>query len=202
MESERSPLPLSAIAINAVLLLVATVAAVGAALPLWPNFSLHYMGRSSPIENFILMAFDYPGGRAWFGLGDVDLGVRVPIMAPVVLQTVLIIVVAILVVRLLSDISRGTGFRFRAQLTLKALTIVGIGGGLLQFTVGIVAWRVGRGLWDLDASVVGDYQVALISAFPFPQWPLVLILIGVVAMALGVAFRAAARSEQELEGVV
>lgn len=202
MEPATPRLPLTTKVINTVLLLLAAVAAVGAALPLWPPLSLKYMGRSSPIENFILMVFDYPAGAAWLWSRESSLSVWMLVMAPVVVQTLLIIALALLLVRLLSDISRGRGFRAKAQRTLTAFSVVGIGGGLVQFTVGIVAWQVGRGLWDPNPNLVGEYQVALINAFPFPQWPLTLILIGVVAIALGAAFRTGSRFEKELEGVV
>lgn len=202
MKPATPRLPLATKVINTVLLLLATVAAVGAALPLWPPLSLEYMGRSSPIENFILMVFDYPAGAAWLWSRDLSLGVRMLVMAPVIVQTLLIIALALLLVRLLADISRGKGFQAKAQRTLTAFSVMGIGGGLVQFTVGIVAWQVGRGLWDPTPELDGGYQAALFNAFPFPQWPLTLILIGIVAIALGVAFRVGAKFEQELEGVV
>ncbi|MGO1385066.1 MAG: hypothetical protein ACTHWA_00500 [Arachnia sp.] len=202
MESATSGLPLATTAINTVLLLLAAVAAVGSALPLWPPLSLKYMGRPSPIENFILMVFDYPTGAAWMWSNDLSLGVWVLVMAPVVVQTLLIIALALLLVRLLSEISCGRGFQMRARRTLTAFSVVGIGGGLVQLTVGIVAWQVGRGLWDPNPGLFdGGYQAALINAFPFPQWPLTLILIGIVAIVLGVAFRDGAKFEQEFNGV-
>ncbi len=203
MEPATPRLPLTTKVINTVLLLLAAVAAVGAALPLWPPLSLKYMGRSSPIENFILMVFDYPAGAAWLWSADPSLGVRVLFVAPAAVQTLLIIALALLLVRLLSDISRGMGFRAKAQRTLTAFSVVGIGGGLVQFTVGIAAWQVGRERWDLpNPEFDGGYQAALINAFPFPQWPLTLILIGIVAIALGAAFRTGSRFEKELERVV
>ncbi len=202
MKSTTARLPLATKIINAGLVVLGAAAAVGAAVPLWPLISWKYMGRPSPTENFVLAVFGYPATQGgWLWHRDLPLDIRTITMLPVVIQTLAIIAIVVLVVRLFSAISRGAAFHTRALRSLTALSVVGIGGGLLQFAVGVVAWQVGHE-WLNPSPSLDPYQVALFDQFPFPQWPLTLILVGILATALRVAFRAGARFERELEGVV
>lgn len=188
------------VAIAGVIILGAVMVA-GVVLRPWPLLSWMYMGRVSPIEHVVELVFDYPGSRAAAGLfiRDAPLDVRVITLLPVAVQAVVVVLLTITTARVLAAISRGAAFTARARRSLKVLSVVGIVGGLVQFGVGVLAWKVGSGWLDLDPE---DPGVRLYSHMPFPEWPITLVIIGLLAAALGVAFRAGARLEEDLDGVV
>ena len=204
MEPESHRLPLATKVINIGLILLAAVAAAGSILPPWPVLSRMYMGRSTPIEHFIQAVFGYPAnqGSTWVWLGDVPFGVRIVTMLPVAVQVIALSALVVLTIRLLTAVSRGAALQTHARRSLIGLGVVGIGGGLMQFVIGAVAWEVGHQWFAPNEGDLGPSAAALYNQFPFPQWPLILILIGILAIALNVAFRAGAQFEQELEGVV
>lgn len=130
---------------------------------------------------------------------DLPLNVRIITLLPVAVQAIVVAMLTIAGARLLAAISGGEAFTERARRSLTALSAVGVVGGLVQFGVGVLAWKVGSGWLDLDPE---DPQVAMYGQLPFPDWPITLVIIGLLAAALGIAFRAGAKLEEDLQGVV
>jgi hypothetical protein len=88
-----------------------------------------------------------------------------------------------------------------------ALLLGGIIQGLADTIAGVyLASRIGLLFGaghvtseQADSFLGGDYQVIGTN---IPQWPVVVIVAGLVALALTAAFRAGTRLEREVDGVV
>lgn len=137
-------------------------------------------------------------------LADVPVWLRVLCATPTVIHGLTIAVAAGLITRIMNRIARRQPFEPSVLHGWRWLAAVIIGGGLLQGVLNTVSW------WVLfrastDARMNGelllgaDYEL-LIGAFP--HWPVFFILTGVIAAAIGAAFKAGATLEREVEGVV
>lgn len=186
---------------NAGVIVSGTVIAAGIVLPPWWPIALNlHMGRPSPIDNFIRVVFGYPIPEP-FLYGDMPLHEWVATSLPLVVQFITVVACTILLSRLLTAVAPDGAFGARSRRTLSILGIIGLSGGILLFGVGVLSWILGRSWLPPDPSA-GPYQIAMVNQFPFPQWPLTFLLIGIVASALSVAFKTGARMEEDLEGVV
>lgn len=145
-------------------------------------------------------------------LADLDFSMRLLGASPMFVQAVVFVVAAVALVRIVSGISRAHPFNDVVQSNWKLLTMALLGGGLLQAGLETVAWAYfssrigllfGSGLGitreEQEAFLGGDYSAIGVA---MPSWPLTIIVAGLVALALTVAFRIGARLEREAEGVV
>ncbi|WP_440711296.1 hypothetical protein [Herbiconiux sp. YIM B11900] len=144
-------------------------------------------------------------------LADADLLLRVLGALPSVLHAVTIAVAVVFLVKALEGIAAGRPFDRRVLVDWRILSIALLAGGIAQGLADTAAvlylnTRIGllfgAGLVtpdETDAFLGGDYRAIGTDA---PQWPVYLVIGGLVALALTTAFRAGARLEREAEGVV
>jgi hypothetical protein len=144
-------------------------------------------------------------------LADADLLLRVLGALPSVLHAVTIAVAVVFLLRALLGIAAGRPFDRSVLVDWRILSIALLAGGIAQGLADTTAmlylntrigllFGAGRVMPDeADAFLGGDYQAIGTN---LPQWPVYLIIGGLVALALTTAFRAGARLEREAEGVV
>lgn len=142
-------------------------------------------------------------------LADAALSLRLFAALPSLLHAVTITTAAVLLIGILYRVSLGRPFSGGVLGRWRWLTIVLLGGGVIQ------------GLADTGANIYLTTHLGLLGATyspkateillggdysslgtNVPQWPISILLAGVVALALGVAFRAGARLEDEVDGVI
>ena len=144
-------------------------------------------------------------------LVDLDLGMRLLGAVPSVIHAVTVVLAAWLLLRVLRGVSGGTPFGTRVLGSWTRLTVVLLVGGVLQAVVDTVAvvylssrigllFGVGRVSREQEEAFLGgDYMSISIGA---PDWPIPILVAGLVALALTTAFRAGARLERDVDGVV
>lgn len=171
--------------------------AAGALLRPWPLISKQYMGRIAPIGHLIEFLFDYPGARAGATLQVVELppDVRIITLLPVIVQAVIVLGLTILAVRLLLGITREKEARRSAHRNLGNLSKVAIAGGLVQFGTGIWAWRTALAWLDLDPTA-GPWEIRY-QYLPTPDWPLALLLTGLITAAFAWTLRSVHQPNNE-----
>ncbi|PPH43116.1 hypothetical protein C5D09_15135 [Rathayibacter sp. AY1C9] len=144
-------------------------------------------------------------------LADAALSLRLLGALPSLLQAVTIVLAAVFLLRVLRGIAAGRPFdpfvlaNWR-RLSL-ALLIGGVAQGLADTAAGLylssgigLLFAAGRVTDEQrDAFLGGDYQAIGTN---LPQWPVPVLLAGVVALALTAAFRAGAKLERDVDGVV
>ncbi|WP_293695463.1 hypothetical protein [uncultured Agrococcus sp.] len=168
-------------------------------------------GRLPLVQLPQLMQADHAEGGSGT-LADLDLSMRVLGASPMFVQAVVFVVATIGLVRIVSGISRAQPFSDGVQSNWKLLTTALLGGGLLQAALETAAWMYfssrigllfGAGLGitreEQEAFLGGDYSAIAVA---LPNWPLTIIVAGLVTLALTAAFRIGARLEREADGVV
>jgi hypothetical protein len=157
----------------------------------------------------LLQADLSPGGHGT--LASADLSLRLVAALPSVIHAAAFLFATILLLRALASIRDGAAFRPSALRNWRTLSVVLLVGGIAQGLAATAGWlylgsRIGllfgTGLvsdHDRDRFLGGSYQAIGLN---LPQWPTALLIGGVVALALAVAFRAGARFEREADGVV
>lgn len=191
----------SMLAITGVVVLGA-VMIVGSVLPPWPLISIEYFGQQSPIANFVQVVFDYPIPHysAFLFVVEEPAHVSALELAPVILQAVIVAVLTFTLVRLLAGLAGGESFSPVVGRSLTTFSVVALAGGLVQYLVGLWAWNVGMG-W-LDEGSTDPARELLLAQPPFPHWPVALVMVGLLAAALRVAFRDGAMLKREVDGLV
>jgi hypothetical protein len=137
-------------------------------------------------------------------LADADLGLRILSAAPTLVHAVTITLVALLLLGIIRRVSLGEPFSAGVLNRWKWLTVALLAGGALQAvveTIAVAYLAAGASLNNPERVqfLGGDYSGIGIN---IPQWPVPILLGGVIALALGVAFRSGARLQDEVEGVV
>jgi hypothetical protein len=137
-------------------------------------------------------------------LVDAPLWLRLLCASPVLIEAVIFTLGAVWLAQIIRRIAVADPFSDTPVRRWKQLSILLIVGGIVQ------------GLTD-TAALTAIMTLARMSAHepPFPlgadyqaiggnglQWPMFTILLGIVAAALGLAFRAGSRLKEETEGVV
>jgi len=143
-------------------------------------------------------------------LADADLGLRLLAALPTVLHAVTVTVAAILLIGILYRVALGRPFSSEVLRRWRWLTAVLLIGGILQSLADTganlylslhsglsAALSVSRK--DVASFLGGDYSIISTNV---PQWPIPILLGGIIALALGVAFRAGAQLVEEADGVV
>lgn len=144
-------------------------------------------------------------------LADLDLGMRLLGAAPSLVHAVTVGLAAWSLVRVLRGVSAAAPFSPRVLKSWTYLTLVLLVGGVVEALADTAAvlylsTRFGL-LWSGDgltpeekiAFLGGDYMGIGIDV---PTWPVPILVAGLVALALTTAFRAGARLERDVDGVV
>lgn len=144
-------------------------------------------------------------------LADLDLGMRVLGAVPSVIHAVTVVLAAWLLLRVLRGVSGGTPFSGQVLSSGSRLSVVLLVGGVLQAVVDTAAgvylgsrigllFGAGRVTREQEQAFLGaDYEGINIGA---PDWPIPILVAGLVALALTAAFREGARLERDVDGVV
>ncbi|MCC3284001.1 DUF2975 domain-containing protein [Arthrobacter caoxuetaonis] len=136
-------------------------------------------------------------------LVDIPLWLRALCAAPALLYVALALVAAVLLTRILREISAGRPFTAPVRKNMMALSLILIGAGLLYGTLDAAA---GRAVFEVasdfrteDFPLGADYAVISTDA---PRWPYFMMTSGVVGLALSSAFKAGGRLQEENDGLV
>ena len=134
---------------------------------------------------------------------DVVLWLRLLCASPYVLNVVLVVLAGVVFDRIIDDVGRGQPFSSAVQRSWNRLASLLVWGGLAQtalsaLAVGIIVANMqdgsnGRRLFGAEYSGLG---------LNGPDVPWMLIVLGIIAGALSIAFREGARLEDEVAGVV
>lgn len=142
-------------------------------------------------------------------LADAALSLRLLAALPSLVHAVTITAAAILLIGILHRVSLGRPFSGEVLGRWRWLTVVLLAGGVIQSLadtganiylsthLGLLGARYDS--QAAEAFLGGDYSGIGINV---PQWPISILLAGVIALALGAAFRAGGRLEEEVDGVV
>ncbi|MCG2622996.1 hypothetical protein LVY72_13925 [Arthrobacter sp. I2-34] len=173
----------------------------GSVLPPWPLISNQYFGQNSPIGNFVQAVFEYPivGPAAWLFVDQEPWYVSVLELAPIILQAIILAVLTFAIARLLAGIPGGDSFAPSVRKSLTLLSVAALAGAIIQFSVGLLAWTICKGWHDANFGPVNDL---VYGRPPFPDWPVTLLIIGILAAALRAAFRDGAQLREEVAGIV
>jgi len=143
-------------------------------------------------------------------LADADLGLRLLAALPTLLHAVTVTAAAILLIGILYRVALGRPFSSGVLVRWRWLTTVLLVGGVLQSLADTganlyLSMHIGllgggpASREEVAAFLGGDYSSIGTNV---PQWPIPILLGGVIALALGVAFRAGAQLVEEADGVV
>lgn len=144
-------------------------------------------------------------------LTDAALSLRLLGAVPSLVEVAVIAVAAVALLRVVKGVSRAEPFGATVLANWRLLTLALLGGGILQGLADTVAnvylsssigLLLGAGRVTPEQRLEflgGDYSGIGVN---LPQWPLAIIVAGLVALALDAAFRAGARLERDVDGVV
>ncbi|WP_454299176.1 hypothetical protein [Salana multivorans] len=149
-----------------------------------------------------LMQADLREGSDGIRLVELDWWIRALAWLPSVLIGVSLALGAWWGIRVLREIGAGRPFTAPVLGGLRrtglVLSLGGIAAGLVDVAANAVFAYTMTGI-DRESSWSSEYQVL---GFTGGQWPLALIVVGVVCLAAGIAFRDGARLAEEADGVV
>lgn len=144
-------------------------------------------------------------------LADADLSLRLLCALPSALHAATVALATVFLLRALRGIAQGQPFAPYVLLNWRHLSIALLIGGVAQGLADTVAsvylasrigLLFGSGIVTREQAVTflgGDYQAIGTNV---PQWPVPIIIAGLVALALTAAFRAGAKLEKDVDGVV
>lgn len=137
-------------------------------------------------------------------LADADLGLRLLSAAPSLANAVIAVLAAFFLILILDNIATGHSFERPVLRLWKYLAIALLVGGGVQSILVFGAWAyLTIGITHTNSDRIellgGDYQVL---STHLPDLPIALLLGGLISLALTLAFRAGARLEQEVDGIV
>ena len=137
-------------------------------------------------------------------LTDVDLRLRLLCAVPTVINMVTIVLAGLLIAGITARIQQGQPFSSSVQRGWQRLASVLVFGGILQTVAGVIAVAVLTTLRASQGPDGGGAFGASYSGLSFnaPDVPWMLMLLGIIAGALALAFREGARLEEEVAGVV
>jgi hypothetical protein len=174
----------------------------GSVLPPWAMLSNQYFGQNSPIGNFVQAAFGYPIEHysAFLFVANAPLHIVLLEAAPVVVQAIILAILTFAMARLLAGIAGGDSFAPSVRRSLTLLSVTAMVGALVQFGVGLLSWSICKPWMDSGSTLpINDL---VYGRPPFPDWPVTLLIIGILAAALRVAFRDGANLREEVVGIV
>ena len=203
--------------VRAVLLIVATLTVVSDAtrvITITTGRVLFAMGGADgrlPLSHLPqLLQADLSEGASGT-LADADLSLRLLSALPAVLHAVTIVLATVFLLRALRGVALARPFDAFVLTSWRRLSIALLAGGIAQGLADTAATtylntRIGLLFGagqvtpdERDAFLGGDYQSIGTN---LPQWPVAVVVAGLVAAALTVAFRAGARLEEDVDGVV
>ncbi|PQZ95814.1 hypothetical protein CQ018_00480 [Arthrobacter sp. MYb227] len=137
-------------------------------------------------------------------LTDVPSLIRALCATPTVTNTLTVLLSAIFVAGIIRKIAHGQPFDKKVVRNWKILGFVLVIGGTIE---GILDTVAGQSLMGAEGfpdengnfELGAEYMILVVNS---PQWPILLMLLGVISAALAIAFRSGARLEIEVEGVV
>lgn len=141
---------------------------------------------------------------------DADLVLRLLNAVPLFVEALTVLIAAWLLLRVLRRVAEREAFTPTAISRWRALSVTLIAGGVLTGLLNTVAsgyinWHLG--LWPnrdgagrdaVEELLGGDYS-AIGTAIP--DWPVAIIVAGLVALALTTAFRVGAQLERDVDGL-
>jgi hypothetical protein len=150
----------------------------------------------------ILQAELAPGATG--DLTDVDLRLRLLCALPTAINLVTIVLAGLLIAGIIARIQQGQPFSSAVQRGWQKLASVLGFGGILQTVAAVIAVAVVARLRASQGPNGGGAFGASYSGLGFnaPDVPWMLLLLGIIAGALALAFREGARLEEEVAGVV
>jgi hypothetical protein len=137
-------------------------------------------------------------------LTDVDVRLRLLCALPTVINMVTIVLAGLLIAGIIRRIQQGQPFSSAVQHGWEKLASVLGFGGILQTVAAVIAVAVLARLRASQGPNGGGAFGASYSGLGFngPDVPWMLLLLGIIAGALALAFREGARLEEEVAGVV
>lgn len=167
-------------------------------------------GRVSLVELPQLLQAELADGATGY-LADLELGMRLLGASPMFVQAVVFMVAALALVRIVAGVAKARPFSGVVQSNWKLLTAALLGGGLLQGALDTVAFayfgsRIGL-FFGSGMDVSHEDKASFLGAtyqgigMGVPQWPFLIIIAGLAALALAAAFRLGAKLEREADGV-
>ena len=142
------------------------------------------------------------GGTGY--LVDVPLWLRIMCVSPLVANSITVFLAALLIAAIIRKIAIGQPFDSRVIRNWKWLSAVLIIGSSVK---GLLDAAAGRSIYNLASpdDVAGGFPLGadyMGISVDLPHWPILMMLLGVIAAALAIAFRSGARLESEVDGVV
>lgn len=144
-------------------------------------------------------------------LADADLSLRLLCALPALIHAATIVLATVFLLRVLRGIAQARPFDPFVVTNWRRLSLALLIGGVSQALADTVAsvyvasrigLLFGAGLVSTEQQerfLGGDYQGININS---PQWPVSIIIAGLVALALTAAFQAGAKLEKDVDGVV
>lgn len=145
-----------------------------------------------------------PGARG--SLAEASFGLRLACALPTMIQIVTVLLAAVLLFGIVQRVATAAVFTPPVLRRWGILAGVLVVGGVLQGLADTfaISWIISSTSLDVSdrakaAFLGGDYQGLGIN---LPSWPVPVILIGIVAASLAIAFRAGADLERQTVGVI
>lgn len=191
-------------------LVAAAVGALWRLVQVWGILTAQYLWAGGdldprlPVESLPqLLQADVRDGHSFY-LEDLPLWLRAASALPALVYAITIVLAAILVARMLRTIACGDAFGSGVRRTLAGLSVILIGGGILHGLADTVAvWLLRQNLFRFSQEHGADDAPALRGVgLDLPDWPIMLIVLGLIAAALTIAFRQGARLREEMAGVI
>ncbi|GAA4431979.1 hypothetical protein GCM10023169_37170 [Georgenia halophila] len=132
-------------------------------------------------------------------LTDLPLWIRLVFALPGSLLTLIYLVSALSVRRLVIQIGRGEPFSVRARRSLAALSLTLLSGSLLDL---IITFTLEHSMPEQITAHLHGQGIQLASFSHGPNWHVMLLVLGAISSALLAAFSDGARLREEAEGVV
>lgn len=202
--------PISVRLAVALVLVAAGLAASGSLLQAWMTVTGRFLWTGGgadprqPIE-FLpqLLQADVREGFSFY-LEDLPVWLRAAAAGPALIYAITVTLAAVLVARMLRTIASGDAFGPGVRRPLGGLSLTLLGGGVLHGLADTAAWwLLLRNLPRLSEERGEGYSSALQGiGYDLPDWPVMLIVLGLIAAALTIAFRQGARLREEMAGVI
>ncbi|WP_191089365.1 hypothetical protein [Microbacterium radiodurans] len=138
-------------------------------------------------------------------LRDADVWLRIGAGSPLIIEAATAAIAAVLLLRILRSVARATPFSSTVVAGLRRLAIVLLSGGI---AAGVLSTVASIYLIINAGPVSGSDRLAFLGAnysdltIGLPQWPIPLIIGGLIAVALLAAFRSGAQLMDDVDGVI
>ncbi len=191
------------------MLLGGALAALSGLVQAWMTITGRYLfvsGGADPRKPVVdlpqLLQAEVREGHSMF-LEDVPAALRVLAATPSLLAATTFLVAAFLLARVIRSIAAGEAFGARVRSSLTWLSATLLVGGLLQ---GAVDTAAGAALWNWfprATDLGGSHELAIAGlGLDAPHWPVMIVVLGLVASVMALAFRQGARLQAETDGLV